>query len=159
MSNQSIYKVTTTETGYTFTTDLGLEYHAYFVEGGYMLPIPELMEYVKVFGFAVADTDVKFKFDYKVKNTLLYILRAVIAENPLTVISFTCDTSKNLERHRKITFSRWFNTCEEQAEFEKIDKTVGGVYGSLVFKSDHPFKEIIYAAIPEIEILIFEGKD
>lgn len=158
MSNQSIYKITTTDTGYTFTTDLGLEYQAYFIEGGYMLPVPELIEHVKVFGFDVADKHLKFTHDCKVKNTIFYILKAALAENPLTIISFTCDTSNSLERHRKITFSQWYNRSEERSDYIKIDKTVGGVHGSLLFKREHPFKDKIYDAIPEIEVLLFERK-
>lgn len=158
MSNQNIYKITTTEYGYTFTTDLGLEYQAYFIEGGYMLPIPELMDFVKVFGFAVSENTIKFKYDQKVKNTILFILNAAIAENPQTVISFTCDTSKDLQRHRKIIFSNWFNTFIERTQFEKIDKTIGEIHGSLLFRKDHPHKEKIYAALPELEAILFENK-
>jgi hypothetical protein len=158
LSNQSIYKITTTDKGYTFITDLGLEYQAYFIEGGYMLPVPELSAYVRIFGFAVSNTPIKFKYDCKVKNTLFYILKAVITENPQTIISFTCDTTSSLDRHRKITFSQWYNTSHEKSELEKIDKTINGVYGSLLFRTDHPFKEKIYASIPELEDLLFEDK-
>lgn len=149
------YPVIVNEDGneYSFTTSLGFQYSVYFLPAkeDYFSDYPEMPDDIYLFGFSLLNgTDNQRIFDEKIAKTICGILIEFFS-NHENVIIFICDSTDKRERHRNITFNKWFHHFDVDSLFEKIDKvleydTLNRYYLSLLYRKDNPKKELYLKA-------------
>lgn len=139
----TLYNLTRTKDGYTFTAISGLTYSLYFAR--YYLKDDNGNDIEATsFGFSREPRVVRNrKYDGKIKNTILYVILEFFQKNPDTGLVFICNNKDGYGRHRHITFSKWFR--EANTPIEKFDcgeiHTKDGFYTSFLVRPDNPLKD------------------
>lgn len=131
------YKISkSSDWDYTFVTQHGIVYHAYFVDFSNYHP-----SFSNVYTFNIEPEGiVNHPIDYKIALTVVDILKKFfeVKEHAMIMI---CDNLDGKEEKRKILFQRWFNRHNDgsiikfDASAETDDYTL---YVSLYLKRDNP---------------------
>jgi hypothetical protein len=88
---------------YTFVTDFGVIYHAYFID--YSSQFPDLQN---IFSFNIEpEGEPAREFDIRIQHTIVTILASFFSNNT-NVMLIVCDSTDGRERQRKILFDRWY---------------------------------------------------
>lgn len=151
MQFEETYEITTNEDGneFHFITSLNYQYNVYFLPAkeDYFYEYPEVPDNIYLFGFSLQNAKTgMLPFDEKVAKTICQILLDFFKNNK-NVIIFICDSADKKERHRSITFSKWFHHFDTEQLFEKTDKILeydsdNRYYLSIICRKDNPDKSI-----------------
>lgn len=143
------YKIINTIDGkFEFQTDNKLIYSVYFqsAKEHFFTLAPDLPNEVYLFGFTIkTGNELSLKYDKRVEVTIIQILFTFFEVNTRAML-FVCDTKDQKQRHRKITFNKWFNKHNSKMLFEKKDISIiidndNQYYISLILHSLNPNKE------------------
>jgi hypothetical protein len=148
------YNLTLTEQGsYIFTTDNGIEYTAFFTDG----PIEDKdgnMHTAYSFGFERSGKFVSnkfgYKFDEKIKNTIIFIIKEFFRVNGNTALVYFCFPGDEYARHRSITFSKWHREeLSEDIEHYKKSSVYQEekLYGGILVLKENPLLGLLVEAV------------
>ncbi len=136
-SLQHPYKISkSSDWDYTFVTQHGIIYHAYFVDFSNYHP-----SFRNVYTFNIEpEGTAKHPIDYRIALTVVFILRQFFEakENAMIMI---CDNLDGKEKKRESLFQRWFNRYNDgsiikfDASAETEDYTL---YVSIYLRKDNP---------------------
>lgn len=122
--------------GYQFTTSDGDVYIAYFTEFT-LIDSGQNEILATSFGFANKAGNSGHRYDVKIKNTIVHLIKEFFENQDDAAILYICINNDGRERNRHITFGRWFN--EMNSEFERYsslgEHAKAGFYSSIIFKS------------------------
>lgn len=112
---------------YSFETDKGLKYRAYFIE--FSSPFYQL------YSFSFDKEDGCGAYDSRVHDTIISILADFFdAEN--LILGYTCDVTDGREMARKKLFDRWFEQ-ENDGSLKKIDFQTDNIFVSLIVDKNY----------------------
>lgn len=148
------YKLTQTDQGlYSFTTDAGIAYTAFFIE----CPLQDKdgNEHIAYsFGF---DRSGKFdlkkfsqSYDVKIKNTIVYIIEEFFKKNGEKALLYLCYPEDEYARHRSIIFAKWHkenlsDKIEHIKKYTTYNKET--LYGGMLILKENPFIQLLIDAI------------
>ncbi len=122
--------------GYTFVTDFGVVYHAYFID--YSSQFPDLQN---IFSFNIEpEGEPAHCFDIRIQHTVVAILASFFGNN-LNVMLIVCDSTDGREYQRKILFDRWFlryHSCDIVKYDASLETEDYMLYVSLLAHSANP---------------------
>lgn len=144
----SPYSIVDGENGYNFYTDLNLSYFVYFNQTtNYFSNHPNLNGLVFDFGFECLEDHTICKKDDRVEDTVMSMIHQFFKKNELGMIAYICDGADGKAHLRNRLFKSWFNrhlaSTHDRLSVEYPDVHL---YGSLIFKSNHPFGDFIKGA-------------
>ncbi len=149
LNQQTAYKYT--EVGknqFEFYTFQHLHYSVYFLSATeeYFSHIPNIPDNIFLFGFELlTKTEKRNIFDPLIEITVINILKWFFTSQSAAII-YLCNVSDKKQRHRKITFNKWFKKHNSELHFEKIDHEIivdieNQYYISLIVQYNNPDKE------------------
>lgn len=117
------YKFARSETGFVFTTDLGVEYLFYVLDGsGYFDDFPEFASQVRSVGIAPVSAKEAGKkpLDRRIAATISAIIHAYFEQYPDVFMVWVCDSEDQRHRIRDRLFKRWFEvgSAEQYCKFD-----------------------------------------
>jgi len=129
---------------YTFTTDEGVVYHAYFMEFSNVLT-----GFQSVYTFNIeSESNEPHPIDIRISHTIVSILE-LFFRNIENAIIFVCDNIDGKERKRNIKFDRWYQNWRTE-NIEKYDATADTedyvLYVSLLINVANPKRKEIVSA-------------
>lgn len=147
----SLYNLTRNLQGYSFTTDLGVEYQVFFT--AYYLDDADGNEHtVYNFGFERSGSfrsgKYEYEYDEKIKFTIIHIVEEFFTKNDENALLYFCYPNDELARHRSITFAKWCS--ESKMDIEHTRGTVPyenkALYGGILVKKSNPLKSLLVNA-------------
>ena len=118
-----VFKVTSdSEPFYEFTTKNNTVYDVVFISYEDYFPDIEVCKgRVFMLNFDIKKEVVEKRvYDGNIENTVAGIITSFF-KSVENVILFVCDSIDSKQRHRKITFNRWYNNHKEKLNIVKID--------------------------------------
>lgn len=148
-----VFKVTAdSETFYQFTTQNDTVYDVIFIScESYFPNIEVCKDRVFMLNFDIKkEVAEKRAYDGNIEITVAGIIISFF-ENVENVMLFVCDSTDSKQRHRKITFNRWYNNYKEKLNIVKIDFSKP-YFISIISREDNKFLPKIHEALKgEIE--------
>jgi hypothetical protein len=140
--NLNHYEIFEIPNGFLFTTNQGIEYTVYFINGEEYLPNQSYSKDLYVFGF---QSKIKSAYDKRVGETIIKILNQFFVEGK-NMIVYSCDQSDRKEIARKKLFDSWFNAYG-LIDYIKIDfQFDDSLFVSVIYRKDNPnIKDIEYS--------------
>ena len=126
---------------YEFITSSGDLYVAYFTI--FTLLDAGLNEIeVTSFGFTCKRVKGKYRYDIKVKNTIVHLILEFFGRQGDSAILYLYINNDGRERNRHIAFGSWFNEMKSGFERHSSSAEQGkmGFYSSIIFKSNNPYR-------------------
>ena len=100
---------------YTFTTDEGIVYHAYFLDYSMFMP-----QFSNIYMFNIEpEEETAHPIDIRISHTIITILAKFFERNVNTMI-MVCDNLDGKEHKRNMLFDRWYQKYGT-SEIEKFD--------------------------------------
>lgn len=137
------YKIIPFEDGYSFYTDNDIWFIVKFSKASQFID-KQYKENIFEFSF---DSDNYTKFDYKVANTLISIVKIFFTNNQ-NILYFICDSSDNRHHGRSRLFKQWFKNNKNsgfdmfKTEIIKKDIDVEYLIYSIVHSNNKYFNQI-----------------
>jgi len=149
----ALYNITKTGQGYIFITDTNLEYTVLFSTN--LIKDRDGNNHV-VYNFVFErsgkydSAGFKNRFDEKVKNTIVHIVKEFFKLNGDTALLYFCYPEDEYSRQRSITFSKWHRE-ELSNEIEHLKKNTiyneEKLYGGMLYLKDNPLSELLIEAV------------
>ena len=137
------YNLEENEDGFTFVTDGGTLYQLAFRSDSKYFPGLRFAESLFSFSITVITGDILA--DPRIEDTVADILNQLFEASPAAIITYTCSLDGNYDRHRRITFGRWYAQWGDGfARIIHNDKA-SRLYVAAIFRDDHPNKSDIEA--------------
>lgn len=114
---------------YTFTTESGIKYTAYFIS---ISQYGDNLEDTYMFNFDHEETETKHLHDSRIKATIIHIIERFFETNINSMI-YICDSLDGKELVRKKLFDKWYNEYirENESPILKEDLYAEGDYYNL----------------------------
>jgi hypothetical protein len=143
-----VFKVySDSEPSYEFTTKNDTVYGVVFMSGESYFPNIEVCKgRIFMLNFDIKEEVVeKRAYDGNIEITIAEIVISFFnsIEN---VMLFVCDSTDSRQRHRKITFNKWYNNHKEKLNIVKIDFSKP-YYISMISREDNQFLPKLYEVI------------
>lgn len=126
---------------YSFETDSQVRYELVFKSDSDYLPENSLAN----FAYSFILTRVSHKtgtVDSRIRDTVVYGLRAAFDANPNLIITYACSTENDQEKQRALLFRRWFLQCGD--DYKSIDFSDSKrIYATALYRNDHPAQDQI----------------
>lgn len=126
---------------YSFETDTQVRYELVFKSDNDYLPENPLAN----FAYSFILTRVSRKtgtIDSRIRDTVVYGLRAAFDANPNLIITYACSTENDQEKQRALLFRRWFLQCGN--DYKSIDFSDSKrIYATALYRNDHPAQDQI----------------
>jgi len=150
-----LYNLTLNKDGsYSFISDDKHVYIIYFLQ--YKLIDADNNEHkVYSFGFSRnkehATKSFTYRYDEKIKNTILAVINNFFAENDDKALLYFCYGDDGFARHRSITFKKWGREVANSIESysTRIAYFEDYIYGCLMVQKDNPLKKLIIDAFEQ----------
>lgn len=148
------YNLEITEKGYyKFTTELGVEYVAFFSE--YSIQDSHGNNHrVFSFGFERSgqyiSSKFSYKYDYKIKSTIVFIIREFFKKHGNEALIYFCFQDDEYARHRSIAFSKWHREgLSGEIEHHRKHGVYNNedIYMGILMLKVNPLRELILEAI------------
>lgn len=126
---------------YSFETDSQVKYELVFKSDSDYLPDESIADHVYSFILTRVSGKVGI-IDKRIRDTVIYGLRAAFDANPNLVITYTCSTDSNQQKQRALLFRRWFFQCGDK--YKSIDFSDSKrIYATALFRNDHLLQDQI----------------
>lgn len=145
LSSPLPYPVRESEQGYGFTTDYDIEYLIALTSDRNLLPDEPFASYLYSFSIIVFNERTPAS-DLRAEATVVEALNQIFAANPHTIISYVCSLEDDMERARRVLFSRWFR--QHGVGFTRLEFTdaENRIYAAAIFQAGHPHQADIDTA-------------
>lgn len=133
------------DTDYTFTTDEGIVYRAYFIDYSDQFPA---LEHIYSFNIEPEETRAIHPIDIRIAHTVVSILTKFFQSNENAML-MVCDSTDGKEYKRKLLFERWYQHYKS-GDIVKYDASLDTgdymLYVSLFLRSTNPnYRQIVYS--------------
>lgn len=170
LSDQLAYLIIESNNGndFTFTTQKGVKYLAYFTDASGYAPGASFVDAFKMFGFQRTsgwDAPDKSENDGRIMITLFEILYYYFTANPVAVITYLCsdksvwptdvpERQRNIRfsKRRSEVFSQWFDEWQLTGVMpaEKVDFLLyGQLYAACFFRLGNQYEAEVRKVIDE----------
>ncbi|RNI28297.1 hypothetical protein EFA69_19775 [Rufibacter immobilis] len=145
--------------GYSFITDKGVRYYAYFeAYQEFFTEYPLIKDLFFTFNFDVADLGENKRRpkddNGRTKATISLLLESFFKEDLDRVLITVCDSSDNMHGGRKRIFDTWYSESKSVLPLTKINGFNSTedmeVHSSLIFHSTHIYKDNIISAYEQV---------
>ena len=140
------YPVTVVDGVFRFITDHAVTYSARFLE----MPLPadvQLAGLVFDFSFFPDSASAVSSDDGRIAATLFHLIRQFFEASREHILLFICESGDGKHFARQRLFSKWRLASDQTGEFQQlpIEITVAepAIVGGLLFRQDHPLREVI----------------
>lgn len=123
---------------YAFETDSQVKYEFVFKSDSDYFPDTSIANYA--YSFILTRVSGKVGIvDKRIRDTVIYGLRAAFDANPTLVITYTFSTESDQQKQRALLFRRWFLQCGDQ--YKSIDFFDSKrIYATALFRNSHPLQ-------------------
>lgn len=134
-----------TDNSFSFTTESGIKYKAYFLEAFDYFPNKAFSSNLFLFGFEVVSESLAHKekkaYDERVKNTITKTIADFIEYDKNRIVIYVCDPKDEKEVHRSRLFNKWYVSLSGETTIIKIDDVLEeSVYISALLSRENPLK-------------------
>ncbi|SFF02976.1 DUF6169 family protein [Spirosoma endophyticum] len=146
-SNPSLYPLSETEHGFSFTTEQGATYRLDFTSDSDYLPDTPFAD--SVYSFSILPISGSFdRKDPRIEPTIVQALHIFFEADPKAILLYVCSTENGQERVRSRLFRQWFSR-HQQGGYERFDFNYPdqGLYMSAIVRSDLPERWLIELTI------------
>jgi hypothetical protein len=137
------YRYFSSDEGYSFVTDFGVEYRCYFIDYSFLIEAEDLKS-IRIRSFNIEPTSrtSHLKLDPKVKETVKEIILDFF-RRPEDVLVYICDSVDQRQMGRARKFDSWFRESEintiEKYDF-KSNSEGAEILNSILIHREHPSK-------------------
>ncbi|MVM35241.1 hypothetical protein GO755_34790 [Spirosoma sp. HMF4905] len=161
LSTHTPYPVRVNKDGFLFDTDQGITYQLFVQSNAKVFPEQPFGEncvtlsVLPLRGYS-RPTAFSLKGDPRLELTIMDELKKLFQANPLLVIAYSCDLTNELERHRSVTFGRWYRKYLSTVGVlrKKYENPGLRAYGAVLYHESNPYMIEIEEEFSEI----FSGK-
>jgi len=126
---------------YTFVTDKGLSYKAYFVEYPFLTQQFYSLSFDKVFNIDTSE-------DPRVSLTIIYIIEDFFSRGG-NMLGYTCDASDDRQKGRRRLFSIWFARYNK-GQYVKYDFQQDNTFISIIAKQNEENIDAVKSEVDEL---------
>ena len=134
--------------GFNFLTDSGHTYFVYFDGSSQIFPDERVNKLTYYFGFTCTPAlkMLERNYDPRVGTTIMLIIANFLANNPKAILAYMCSALDQQDRHRNISFGKWYSTSILKDKFELLKSKLEDTYCGVIYDKKHPKIEIIEEA-------------
>ena len=143
------YHLEENDNGYYFLTDQGATYELVFNDDTHYFPDDDFLGPVLSFTIAITDGQ-PGKKDPRIELTITEAIERAFADNPHTIITYTCSQANNQALVRSVMFRAWFK--RQGAGYEKVEHSnrQRSSYAAAFYKNSHPYRNKIKRIFTEV---------
>lgn len=141
-----LYAVILADGVFRFTTDHAVSYSARFLE----MPLPasiQLAGLVFDFSFFPNAAEAGGPDNARVATTILHLVRRFFGTEPKHILLYICESTDGRELARYRLFGKWLRENDPAGQFRRLPIEITTsepvILGGLVFRQDHPLREVI----------------
>jgi hypothetical protein len=133
------------DNSFTFITDSGIEYKAYFLDASDYFPNQPFSSGLFMFGFEIITEVSEYKekkaYDEKVKNTIARTISDFLKYDNSRIVIYVCDPKDEKDVYRSRLFNKWFVSLSSETSILKIDDLLyESAYISALLQNNNPYK-------------------
>jgi len=139
---------------FEFITSSGRTYRIYFDHLSKIFPDERVDQYAVYFGF---DCSPPFQVlnrvhDPRVGITIMSVIEDFFHVNPQNILVYVCSGLDGQDRHRQISFAKWYNASPLKADFKLAKKKFTDTYCGVIYDARHPELAIIENSFTDFDL-------
>lgn len=130
---------------FVFVTDSGHTYNVYFDKSSNIFPDERVDEFAVYLGFTCAPPLKVLERNHnpRVGVTIMLIIANFLFANPDAILTYVCSSMDGQDRHRQISFKRWYNSSPLKERFVLLQAKMAETYCGIIYDKNHPELDVI----------------